>query len=207
VLDGESPEVLAKVLDINPSTIYKWLQQYHDGGWDALKAKPIPGRPPKLSVAQMRWLARTIAEHNPPQEQFPYALWTLALIRELIRSECGVRLSEVSVGRVLRTLGFSPQRPLRKAYQQDPAWVDQWRHKDYPKIRKRAKREGALVFFADESGIRSEDHSGHTWGPTGETPVVEATGARLALNMLSAVSPQGHFRFMVHEGRVPWLSA
>jgi transposase len=106
----------------------------------------------------------------------------------------------VSVGRVMRTLGFTPQRPLHRAYQQDPALVEKWRAEDYPAIQKRAKKEKAQIFFADEAGIRSDYNKGHTWAPEGKTPVVEATGARFSLNMLSAVSAQGQFRFMVHEG-------
>jgi transposase len=200
VRDGASPEQLAKVLDINPRTVYRWLEKYHYGGKDALKAKPIPGRPPKLSGEQMSWIASTVREKNPLQLQFPYALWTLAMIREVIRTRFKVRLSEVSVGRLMRTLGFTPQRPLHRAYQQDPVLVQKWRIEDYPAIQKQAKKEKALIFFADESGIRSDYHKGHTWALEGKTPVVEATGARFSLNMLSAVSAQGHFRFMVHEG-------
>lgn len=200
VREGFSPEQLAKVLDINPRTVYRWLEQFHYGGQEALKAKPIPGRPPKLSGEQMSWIATTVREKNPLQLQFPFALWTLGMIRELIRTRFAVGLSEVSVGRLMRTLGFTPQRPLHRAYQQDPVWVEKWRAEDYPAIQRRAKKEKARILFADESGIRSDYHKGHTWAPVGKTPVVEVSGARFSLNMLSAISPQGQFRFMVHEG-------
>jgi len=200
VLDGESPETLARVLDLNPATIYKWLNRYHYGGWDALKAKPIPGRPPKLNAKQMAWLAKAIREKNPLQLNFPFALWTLEMIRQLIRERFDVRLSEVSVGRIMRTLGFSPQRPLRRAMEQDGALVAQWQKAEYPKIRARAKRENAVIFFAYESSVRSDYHKGTTWSPRGKTPVVAQTGARFSLNMISAISPNGQLRFMVHEG-------
>ena len=200
IVEGASPEKLAKALDLNPSTLYRWVAKYHYGGQEALKAKPVPGRPPKLSGEQMSWIATTVREKNPLQLKFPYALWTLGMVRELIRSRWGVRLSEVSVGRLMRTLGFTPQRPLHRAYQQDPVLVERWRAEEYPKIQQRAKREGALVFFADEAGIRSDYHKGHTWAPQGKTPVVEATGARFSLNRLSALRATGQFRFMVHEG-------
>jgi transposase len=197
---GASPEELARVLDINPRTIYRWLERFHYGGQEALKTRPKPGRPSKLDSSQMAWIARAVRDNNPLQLKFPYALWTLAMIRELIRKQFNVRLSEVSVGRVMRTLGFTPQKPLHRAYQQDPVLVEKWRKEDYPEIQKRAKKEKAIIFFADEAGIRSDYHKGHTWAPEGETPVVAATGARFSLNMLSAVSAQGEFRFMVHEG-------
>lgn len=199
---GESPEDVAAGMGINRRTIYRWLSAYHYGGEDALKSKPVPGRPPKLSGEQMERLARIVREKNPQQLKFDYALWTLDMIRVLIRREFDVRLSEVSVGRVMKRLGFTPQRPLYRAWQQDPHLVDEWRTKTYPEIEARAKRENALIFFADESGIRSDHHAGTTWAPKGQTPVVKKTGARFTLNMLSAVNALGHFRFMTVEGTV-----
>jgi hypothetical protein len=96
------------------------------------------------------------------QLSFPFALWTLAMVRELIRRKFDVRLSEVSVGRLLRTLGLTPQRPLYRAWQQDPVLVERWQQKEYPKIKARAKKENALIYFGDESGIRSDYHAGTT---------------------------------------------
>lgn len=199
---GESPEFVAAGLGINRRTIYRWLEAYHYGGEDSLRAKPIPGAPPKLDAKQMEKLARTIRDKNPLQLKFEYALWTLAIIRELIRRMFGVSLSEVSVGRLMKRLGFTPQRPMYRAWQQDSALVERWRDEDYPKIAARAKREGALIFFADESGMRSDHHAGTTWALTGRTPVVKATGARFSFNMLSAVNALGQFRFMTVESRV-----
>jgi len=103
---------------------------------------------------------------------------------------------------VLKKLGPSPQKPLRRAYQQDPDAVERWRRKDFPKIQALAKRSGAVIFFADEAGIRSDFHAGTTWAPRGETPVVPATGARFGINLMSAISPRGELRFMVIDGRV-----
>lgn len=200
VRSGASPEELAKTLDINPRTIYRWLERFHYGGEDALRNKAKPGRPPKLDWMQMSWLAKLVRDNNPLQLNFPFALWTLAMIREVIRREFDVRLSEVSVGRIMRTLGFTPQRPLKRAYEQNPVLVERWRREEFPQIQRQAKRDNALIFFADESGIRSDYHRGRTWAPEGKTPVVKRAGARFSLNMLSAISAQGQMRFMVHEG-------
>lgn len=202
VSSGESPEGVASGLGVNRRQIYRWLELFHYGGEEALKSRPILGAPPKLSAKEMARLAKIIREKNPLQLKFEYALWTLAIIRALISREFHVSLSEVSVGRLMRRLGFSPQRPLYRAWQQDPKLVDEWRTQEYPKILARAKSEKALIFFADESGIRSDYHAGTTWAAVGQTPVVKATGARFSLNMLSAVNALGHFRFMVVEGRV-----
>ena len=199
---GESPEAVAAGLGINRRTIYRWLQAYHEGGQDALVAKPIPGAPTKLSQQQMVELALLIRDDTPQQYRFEFALWTLAIIRELIQRRFGVSLSEASVGRLMKRPGFTPQRPLYRAWQQDEEWVAQWREQEFPKIAARAKREGTVVLFADESGIRSDHHAGTTWAPEGCTPVVKATGARYGLNMLSAISATGQLRFMTVEGRV-----
>ncbi len=199
---GESPEAVVAGLGMNRRTIYRWLSAYHYGGEAGLQAKAIVGAPMKLSGKQMAKLAKIIREKSPLQLKFEYALWTRAMIRQVILKQFDVRLSEVSVGRLMRRLGFSPQRPLYRAWQQDPALVEHWREKAFPKIARRAKREGALIFFADESGIRSDYHAGTSWAPVGKTPIVDTTGARFSLNMLSAVNAQGHFRFMTVDGSV-----
>jgi transposase len=202
VASGESPEGVASGLGINRRTIYRWLTAYHYGGDDALGAKAIPGAPPKLNAKQLAKLANVIRNKNPQQLKFDYALWTLAIIRQVIVNLFGVKLSEVSVGRLMKRLGFTPQRPLYRAWQQNPELVKTWQNVEYPKIVRRAKKENALIFFADEAGIRSDNHAGTTWAPSGQTPVVKATGARFGFNMLSAVNALGHFRFMTHEGTV-----
>ena len=200
VESGESPEAVASGLGINRRTIYRWLSAFHYGGEQALAAKPIPGAPPKLNAKQLAQLARLIRDKNPQQLKFDYALWTLAVIRQVIADRFMVKLSEVSVARLMKRLGFTPQRPLYRAWQQDPVSVKRWQDKDYPKIAARAKKENALIFFADEAGIRSDSHTGTTWAPAGQTPIVKATGARFGFNMLSAVNALGHFRFMTVQG-------
>lgn len=200
VEEGESPETVIRILGFSRSCIYDWLAKYREGGTEALRARSIPGRPPKLKGEQLRWIYTTVVGKNPLQLKFEFALWTCAMVRQLIREKFSVRLSEVSVGRLLRRLGLSPQRPLRRAYQQDPVLVEQWRQVEYPKIRKLARKAGASIFFADESAVRSDYHAGTTWAPVGQTPVVRTTGARYKVNMVSAVSPKGALRFMVVEG-------
>lgn len=90
------------------------------------------------------------------------------MIKEVICREFGVKLSEVSVGRVMKRLGFTPQRPLYRAWQQDRKLVESWQEEEFPALAARAKRENALIFFAEESGIRSDYHAGTSWGKKGE---------------------------------------
>lgn len=199
---GESPEDVIRVLGFGRTVIYDWLAKYREGGLEALRAKPIAGRPSKLAGKEIKWLYRTITSKNPLQLRFEFALWTRGMVRDLIRETFGVHLSEVSVGRLLRKLGLSPQKPLRRAYEQDPERVQKWMDEEYPKIRALAKKERASVYFGDEAGVRSDFHSGTTWAVKGQTPVVPATGQRFGLNLISAVSPRGEMRFMIVNGRM-----
>jgi transposase len=138
--------------------------------------------------------------NDPRQLRFKFALWTRAMVRELIRREFGVALSEVSVGRLLRKLGLSPQRPLYRAYQQNPQAVARWKTEEYPAIRAEAVRVGATIYFTDEAGVRSDYHAGTTWAPVGRTPVVATTGDRFGVNLISAVTAKGALRFAAYDG-------
>lgn len=199
---GQSATEVAKAFGVNRRTVYGWMAKYLAGGQQALKAKPISGRPPKLTPEQMQWLAEAVRDNTPQQYQFAFALWTLKIIGALIKRQFGVELSINTLSRVMKLLGFSTQKPLYQAWQQDAQLVRQWEHEIYPEIRKEAKRVGATIYFADESGVRSDYHTGHTWAPKGETPVLSATGRRFSLNMISAISAQGQLRFMLHQGSV-----
>jgi len=199
---GESPEVVARVFGVSRQAMYGWLARYRGGGWHALDARKRGGRPPKLDGKALRWIYQTVTGKSPQQLRFPFALWTAPMVATLIRRRFGVSLSRSSVSRLLGQLGLSAQRPLWRAYQQDPAQVARWLQAEYPQIAARAKRQHAQIFFGDEAGIRSDYHAGTTWAPRGQTPIVSTTGARFGLNLISAVSPRGALRFMVTKGRV-----
>jgi len=198
--EGAHPEDVAAALGLHRKTVYGWLAKYREGGIDALRARPVPGRPPKLSGQQLSRPYALIVGQDPRQMQFEFALWTREMVREVIRREFRVALSAVSVGRLLHKLGMSPQRPLHRAYQQNPEAVERWKNEEYPAIRTEAEAAGAVVYFADEAGIRSDYHAGTTWAPVGQTPKVKNTGARYSVNMISAVSAKGVLRFAVYEG-------
>src|SRR5271169_6539799 len=164
VQEGESPETVARVLGLNRSTVYGWLAQYRRGGWGALKAKPLFGRPPKLDGRSLRWIFDAVTQKNPLQMKFAFALWTREMVAKLIKDKFKIALSLVSVGRLLAQLGIK-----------------------------------AEIYFGDAAHIRSDHHAGRTWGKRGETPVVQATGARYGMSLISAVTARGHMRFMIKE--------
>jgi transposase len=199
---GESAEVVIKALGFSRSCIYTWLAMYRAGGWGALKARVLKGRPMLITGEQMQWLYQTVVGKNPVQFRFEFALWTRDMIQALLWEECSVKLSVSSVGRLLRQLGLSCQRPLFRATEQDPERVRRWREKEFPAIRRAALEAGASILFGDEAGVRSDYHAGTTWGAKGKTPVVPRTGGRHSVNMLSTVSARGEMRFMLVAGRV-----
>lgn len=199
---GESPEKVIKTLGFARACIYNWLARYRAGGWHALRTGERSGRPKKLSGFQIRWIYKTIRDKDPRQLKFAFALWTRPMIVGAIKQKFGIKLSKTSVGRLLHQLGFSCQKPLYRAYQRDSELVKQWKEQVFPQIQKRAKKESAVIYFQDESGVRSDFHAGTTWALKGQTPVVETTGARFGLNMMAAITPRGQMNFMIVQGTV-----
>jgi len=202
VQQGQSPEKVIATLGFSRACIYNWIARYRAGGWDALRSGKHTGRPKKLSGSQIAWIHKTIRDKDPLQLKFPFALWTRSIVTRLIRNQFGLKVSESSAGRLLSQMGFSCQKPLYRAYQQNPEAVEYWKKTVFPQIKKRAKKLGATTYFEDESGIRSDFHAGTTWAPKGKTPVIKVTGARFSTNMVAAISTRGHMRFMVNQGSV-----
>lgn len=196
---GESPEVLAKAMGLNRSTVYGWLAQYRQGGWGALKAKPLFGRPPKLDDKKLKRIYDTVTQKNPMQLKFAFALWTREMVAKIIQDKFNVKLSAASVGRLLAQLGITCQKPLHRAIERNEALVRKWLKTEYPKIKKMAKAQGADIYFGDAAHMRSDHHAGRTWGKKGETPIVEATGARHGISLISAITSKGKMRFMIKE--------
>jgi len=197
--NGVSADEVAKVLKVSRASVFEWQRIYRAQGAEALKTKKTRGPKSKLDDGQMSQLYRLIAGNDPRQLSFGLALWTRGMIQELIFRQFGIRLSIVSVGNLLGKLGMSPQRPLYRAYEQDPEKVAEWKEEIFPQIQARARREGAAIFFADEASVRTSYHAGTTWAPVGKTPVVAGSGKTRSVSMVSAVSPRGELHFQVYE--------
>jgi transposase len=200
---GASPEVLYKALGISRSAIYKWIANYALGGAEALKAKPIVGRPSNLDAKQIKWLAKTLIEKTPNQLKFTFALWTRNLIIEVIKNKFGIKVSRSCVTRILSRLGYSFQKPTLRFKKQDPVLVNKWILEDYKQIKAEAKKVKADIYFGDEANVSTVNYKlAKTIGKKGVTPIVKRTSARFKVNMLSAVSMRGETRFMVTEKSV-----
>jgi transposase len=198
--NGFSADGIAQIMNVGRSSVFEWIAKYREGGLAAISTKFASGRPTLLDDAEMIRLYTMIYGKDPRIHGFGMALWTRALIRDLIKKTFGKSLSLVTVGRVLTKLGMSPQRPLYRSWKQDPERVEAWKRREYPAIKARAAAEGATILFADEASVRTDYHAGTTWAPVGQTPVVTGSAVRQAVKMVSAIGQRGECSFQVHEG-------
>jgi transposase len=199
---GVSADEVAEVLKVSRASIFEWQKAYRAQGPGALRTKKTRGPKSKLTDGQLSQLYRLVVGNDPRQLSFGLALWTRGMIQELIFRQFGVRLSLAAVGNLLANLGLSPQRPLYRSYEQDPEKVRKWKEEAFPQIQARAKKEGAVIFFADEASVRTNYHAGTTWAPVGQTPVVKGSGRTRSISMVSAVSPRGELHFKVYESGI-----
>jgi transposase len=200
--EGEPPAEVSASFGMHRSWAYK-LRSKAKGrgkGKRALQSTRGSGRPPKLNATQQLQVFRWINGKNPMQHGFEFALWTRQIVRDLIEREFGVRLSLASVGALLAKLGLTVQKPLQRAYQRDAEAVEQWQKITFPQIARKAKKEGAEIYFWDESGFRADAVQGTTWSAKGQTPVVTVPGQRQSISAASAVNSKGGFWFATYAG-------
>lgn len=198
--NGLDADRIAEIMNVSRSSVFDWVWKYHQGGLAAISTKFASGRPTVLDDSEMIRLYVMINGKDPRAYSFGLALWTRALIRDLINKTFGKEVSLVTVGRILKKLGMSAQRPLYRSWKQDPERVARWKREEYPAIKARAAAVGARILFADEASVRTDYHAGTTWAPIGQTPVVTGSAVRHAVKMVSAIGQRGELSFLVHEG-------
>jgi transposase len=201
VSEGRSKTEVGELLGVARETVGRWVKAHGHGGDRALDARRRGRRPghTRLTDVQQLQIAKLVAGRNPDQLKLPGFLWTRALVAELISRELSIVVSAETVGRYLRAWGFSPQKPMRRAYEQSDEAVRRWLEETYPAIEKAARRQRAEILWVDESGLRSDHSAGRTWAPVGQTPVTKGTGKRFRANMIAAISNTGTLRFRVFD--------
>jgi transposase len=200
--DGDRPSDVMDSLGLCRTSIYPWLRRYKKEGLEALAEKISQGPEPKLNEKQRQQVRRWILGKDPRQHGFDFGLWTRRIVQTLISDKMGVQLCLTSVGKLLASLEITPQKPLRRAYERDPLAVERWKMEQYPKLRKRAKKLGAMIFFLDEAGFQSDPPLGRTYGLKGRTPVVASSGQRQSINVISAVNARGAFWAATYTGKL-----
>jgi len=200
VLGGRSQVEVANLFGVTRQAVGRWIKAYREGGEKALRMKK-KGRPgkPRLLPWQAAQTVRTIEDRHPDQLKLPFYLWTREAVAQLIEKRYGIGVSVWTVGRYLARWGMTPQKPIRRAFEQNPQEVKRWMEEEYPAILARAKREKAEIHWGDEMGLRSDHAAGRSYGRRGKTPVIPGTGQRFRCNMISAITNRGRLHFMVFK--------
>lgn len=200
---GNSFSEIASVLEVSQTAVRNWVKRYQEKGVSGIKSKPRghgTGIGRVLSLAQEKALKKMIVDKLPDQLKLDYVLWTRKAVQDLIDQEYSIKMPIRTVGDYLKRWGFTPQKPVKRAYEQSPKAVKRWLDEDYPDIKKRADAENAEIFWGDETGIRSDCQHERGYAPKGKTPVVRLNAKRSSINMISAITNQGKVRFQVYEG-------
>jgi transposase len=203
VLDGMPQAEAARVFGVHPNAVNRWMKRYRQGGWDALSQRRRgrrPGEQAALSERQQQQVIALVRDATPDELGLAGFLWTREAVAELIAQRYGIRLARTTVGAYLRAWRFSPQKPQRRALEQNPAAVRRWLAETYPAIRAQARRESGVVLWLDELGVGADVAAGRSWAPVGHTPVVKRTGKRFRVSMISAISAGGLLRFRLFSG-------
>jgi transposase len=192
----------SEIFGLSRSGIEKIWRKYKAEGKRGIieKKRGVQGGK-KINGKQAAEVRQLIKDKLPDQLKLPFGLWTREAVQQLIWDRYGIELSRWQVGRYLKSWGYTPQKPISKAFEQKPEKVKEWLEKEYPAIKKRAAKEDAIIYFGDETGMRSDHQAGRSYAPAGETPVIKKTGQRFSLNMISAISNKGHLQFMIIDGR------
>jgi len=203
--NGVSYAAIAAQVGLSQTGVFDICKRFADKGKKGLvsgKRGRKPDEQKLLTTAQESEIKRLICRHMPDDLGLDFALWSRDAVRALIRRQYGVRLTVRTTGKYLARWGFTAQKPLRRAYEQNPAEVRHWLRHEYPAIVARARRAGGVIFWGDETGLRADDVRGRSYAPRGKTPVVRPNQRRISLGLISAVSNRGELRSKVLDGAI-----
>jgi len=199
--EGFSKVHIAKLLCVSRRSVYKWVKAHNKSGNKGLEIHKR-GRPKgtQLQSWQSAQIVNLIKNSCPDELSMLFFLWTRESVGLLIQDKFNIKLSKWTVGRYLTNWGFSPQKPARRAVEQNPKAIERWFQVEYPAIQKQARKDKATIHWGDEMCLRSDHNERRTYGLKGKTPVVKRTGNRFSCNMISTITNLGKLTFMVfHE--------
>ncbi len=190
---------ISEILGVHFTVVGRWCRLFKEGGLDNLEINKRGvklGTNLKLTQEQSKKLKKIIIENTPDKLKLPFYLWTRKAIKSVIFMLWDIYIPLRTVSKYMNKLGFTPQKPLIKAYEQDMKKVERWKQKDYPSIKKKAKKENAEIHWIDETGLRSNANYSRTYAPKGQTPIIKTITKRMHVNIISSVTNQGKLRFM-----------
>jgi transposase len=198
---GHTQESIAAELGLRRPTVTRWIGKANAGGGthEERRGRPL-GDGRTLTPEQEDRIRKDIVDKTPDQMKLHFALWNAQAVRSYIKQCFLVDLPIRSVRRYLNRWGFTPQRPLKRAFEQRPEAVKKWLETDYPAIAARAKAEGAEIYWGDETAVSSVEHYPRGYAPKGQTPVlVLSQSKRERINLISVVTNRGSMRFMLYR--------
>ena len=199
---GMKQKQIAEILGVYPTTVSKWCRAYKKQGSQAIRVKKR-GRPDgacrTLSAEQEKQIQKAIVDKEPDQLKLPFALWTRIAVQQLIKHLYAIEMPVRTVGEYLNRWGYTPQKPLRRAYEQNPKAVKKWLDEQYPTIVKRAKIEKAEIHWGDETGLCNDSQHGRSYAPRGKTPAIRLPANKQRINLISSITNQGKVRFMLYR--------
>lgn len=194
---------IAEAIGVSHITVNRWHTIYKKKGLKGLKITPRgrkTGTHRTLNPEQEKELKAAIKDKCPDQMKLPFALWTRRAVQQLIKQLWAIDMPIRTVGEYLNRWGYTPQKPLKKAYEQNPKAVGKWLKDEYPAIKAKAHREGAEIHWGDETGLANNCQHGRSYAPRGQTPAVRLPAKKERINLISTVSNQGMVRFMIYDG-------
>lgn len=203
IQSGLRKKEVASLYGVNPNTITNWVRKHKLDGIKGLvdNVRGVRSEDKKLlTLLQEKSIQGMILDTMPDQLKLPYALWTRGAVKELMERELGIRIAVNTVGDYLRSWGYSPQKPKKKAYEQNSKAVQKWLNESYPSIKQEAKEQGAEIHWGDETGVRNNSQHGRSYAPRGRTPTKKSMAKRFSVNMISTVTNQGAVEFMIYSG-------
>lgn len=199
---GLSNQEISQIVGLCQSHVSTIWKKYERGGLDAIKPG-LRGRrhgaQRELTAEQEAGIQTLLVDKTPDQLKLSFALWTRDAVRLAIKQIYGIDLPLRTITDYLKRWGFTPQRPTKRAYEQNPKAVEQWHQTVYPQIRAKAKQEKAEIHWGDETGIQNDAYNARGFAPKGTPPVVRINATKSRVNMISSITNQGKVRFMLYR--------
>ena len=199
---GLSNKAISEIVGLSECHISTIWKKYQRGGLDAIKPG-VRGRrhgeQRELNAEQEAGIKKLLVDKTPDQMKLAFALWTRDAVRLAIKQIYGIELPLRTITDYLKRWGFTPQKPTKRAYEQNPKAVAQWQETIFPQIQARAKQEKAEIHWGDETGIQNDAYNAKGFAPKGKTPIVRINATKSRINMISSITNQGKVRFMLYK--------
>lgn len=197
---GRTPAEVRDALGISYQSAHDWSKRFHQGGLEALRAQGKPGPPQKFSDAEGSALVVEL-KRGALAHGYRNDLWTIPRVGRLIVEKLGKRCSDSETFRLLRRVGWTSQKPKRRARERNTEKIEQWKTERWPALAQEAKDQKRTIVFVDESGLTQKPARKNTWAPRGETPVLEFNFRWDKLSVIGGITLKNVY-FQMHEGSI-----